>query len=559
MERCAVKPYKGNENYIFISYSHMDKRLVFPVIERLARDGYRVWYDEGIEPGSEWPEIIAQHLDGCCICLGFITDNYLASQNCKRELTFALQRKKAFVSVFLEEVELSLGMEMQLSVAQSVFKHKLPEEELFYAKLYEMELLEQCRGEGKITAGECETKIIEPIPEPIKQKTAPVKKKHEKKTMKWYQIAWIGIPVAMIALAVLFLGNRDKGPEIPQFTEISDDWTECMFELDGVIYQLPASYQAFAANGWTVAVGHEENEKLGGYSRLTCELVKDGRKVTVVIFNTGGHVSEISLCSIAGIEVDSTAGVVFNLMQGINHYSKIEEIKTKLGAPNQNSSSKLVYLEGSSKNISFEFSKSQKCERIRLQCFETSASEKTKVSRKRPDYLTEYIRPVQIAENIEDMTFELDGKLYKLPCPMSEFTKNGWKIESPDMQSLGAWNVDSSMKIKLTKGKQSFYVSVMNNGDKEVYLENCAVCGVRFRGSLLERAEVGYLTLPGEMHFGTSPERIEELCGNFAVFGSASTYAKYTYTDENSKRKVLFEISGNELQTIELINENWKH
>ena len=56
MRRCSVKPYEGQEAYIFISYCHKDRASVFPIIEQMARDGYRVWYDEGIDPGSEWPE-----------------------------------------------------------------------------------------------------------------------------------------------------------------------------------------------------------------------------------------------------------------------------------------------------------------------------------------------------------------------------------------------------------------------------------------------------------------------------------------------------------------------
>ena len=51
MKRCATKPYEGQDKYIFVSYCHKDRAYVFPVIEQLTKDGYRVWYDEGIDPG----------------------------------------------------------------------------------------------------------------------------------------------------------------------------------------------------------------------------------------------------------------------------------------------------------------------------------------------------------------------------------------------------------------------------------------------------------------------------------------------------------------------------
>lgn len=143
--RCSVKPYEGDENYVFISYCHKDKKFIFPIVERLAKDGYRVWYDEGIDPGSEWPEVIASHLNSGSVCIAFISKNSLESHNCKREINFALLKRKPFISVILEEVQLSLGMEMQLSATQAIFKYTLTEAE-FYSKLYSSGLLVDCLG-----------------------------------------------------------------------------------------------------------------------------------------------------------------------------------------------------------------------------------------------------------------------------------------------------------------------------------------------------------------------------------------------------------------------------
>ncbi len=144
--RCKAKPYEGDEKYIFVSYCHNDKAAVFPVIERMAAEGYNIWYDEGINPGSEWPEIIANHLNNCAVCIAFISSNSVNSHNCKREVNFALLKKKTLITVVLEETELSLGMEMQLSVTQAIFKYKLTSDEAFFKKLYEAEFLGECLG-----------------------------------------------------------------------------------------------------------------------------------------------------------------------------------------------------------------------------------------------------------------------------------------------------------------------------------------------------------------------------------------------------------------------------
>lgn len=147
MNKCTVKPYEGTSNYIFISYCHKDKEQVFPIIEQLNKDGYRVWYDEGIDPGTEWPEIIATHLNASYACLAFISENSLNSHNCRREINFALLKKKPFICIPLEEVQMSLGMEMQLSATQAIFKYKFDNDGDFFRKLYDAKFLQECFGE----------------------------------------------------------------------------------------------------------------------------------------------------------------------------------------------------------------------------------------------------------------------------------------------------------------------------------------------------------------------------------------------------------------------------
>ena len=55
MEKSRVTPYEGNENYIFISYAHKRSEESLNIIRALDEAGFRVWYDDGIAPGSEWP------------------------------------------------------------------------------------------------------------------------------------------------------------------------------------------------------------------------------------------------------------------------------------------------------------------------------------------------------------------------------------------------------------------------------------------------------------------------------------------------------------------------
>lgn len=141
-----MKPtaYEGKENYIFVSYAHSDRDEVFKVLNEFEKRGYRFWYDDGIAPGSEWPEDIAQHLNGSYIVMAFITPRAVASHNCRREINYALSQNKNFLSVILEPTEMSAGLEMQLSAQQSVIRNNYPGWDGFIKKLLSSPYIEPC-------------------------------------------------------------------------------------------------------------------------------------------------------------------------------------------------------------------------------------------------------------------------------------------------------------------------------------------------------------------------------------------------------------------------------
>ena len=95
--------YNGDEPYIFISYAHKDSAHVFKEISQLNDAGYHIWYDEGIEASSEWPEEIANAVIGCSVFLVFISPRSTASVNCRNEINLALNEDKPFLAVHMQE------------------------------------------------------------------------------------------------------------------------------------------------------------------------------------------------------------------------------------------------------------------------------------------------------------------------------------------------------------------------------------------------------------------------------------------------------------------------
>ena len=140
-----IPAYEGKEPYIFISYAHKDSTVVFRLVEQLNERGYRIWYDEGIEPGSEWPEYIANHLLGAEMVLSVLTPNAVNSVNCRREINFALSRNKPVLTIYMEDIELPVGLELQLSSQQSVLYYTYDSEERFLDKIETCQHLRPCK------------------------------------------------------------------------------------------------------------------------------------------------------------------------------------------------------------------------------------------------------------------------------------------------------------------------------------------------------------------------------------------------------------------------------
>lgn len=226
MQRCAFTPYEGKKPYIFVSYAHKDSHLVFPILEELDRQGYRVWYDDGIAPGSEWPENIAQHLDGCSVTLAFISPNSIASANCRREVTFALSKHKPFLGIVLEPTEMSLGMEMQLSAQQCIMKYTYTSDADFFRKVCSCPDLLPCLGEPK-AAPATSTEPVKPVTPAPFPKVQQEKKPLDKKLIGILAGAAAAVVALAVVLIIVLSGGGDgqnadhQAPQNPQGTTAS--------------------------------------------------------------------------------------------------------------------------------------------------------------------------------------------------------------------------------------------------------------------------------------------------------------------------------------------------
>lgn len=193
------KPYEGDKPYIFVSYAHADNDKVLPVLSDMHRRGYNIWYDEGIEVGSEWQECIASHLADAHLVVAFISNAYMRSDNCRREMHYAQSKRIKTINIFVEETALTPGMELQIGNIYALMKYTYPSDEYFYEKLY---------GAPLLNSENFADKAPRPVSEPPKPAPVPKPKPKKKKKSKGKKIArWsIALAVLGVIIAALIVG-----------------------------------------------------------------------------------------------------------------------------------------------------------------------------------------------------------------------------------------------------------------------------------------------------------------------------------------------------------------
>ncbi len=128
--------YRGHAPYVFVSYSHRDREVVYIELVRLRKLGFNVWYDEGLSPGSRWSDELAERIANSALFLYFVTPGSVASANCQDEANFVLEAGNSFLAVHLEETELPPGLQLRMGSRQAILRYQL-EPDLYQRKLYE--------------------------------------------------------------------------------------------------------------------------------------------------------------------------------------------------------------------------------------------------------------------------------------------------------------------------------------------------------------------------------------------------------------------------------------
>ncbi len=122
------KPYEGTRPFFFVSYAHKQSAAVVDTIRVLHERGFRLWYDEGIPAGSDWPANIAHHMQTCERVLFFQSARAMESPNCYSEICTAVRLGKPILVIHLEKSDRDDRWRELLGNSKEIFLLNTPAE-----------------------------------------------------------------------------------------------------------------------------------------------------------------------------------------------------------------------------------------------------------------------------------------------------------------------------------------------------------------------------------------------------------------------------------------------
>lgn len=143
-EDLRLAAYKGDKPYIFVSYAPDDKERVLPVIQKLQKQGFRLWFDQGV--GTS--ELTAKRLNEAEGVIVFLSKAAVQSADCSRDITLAIEKENDPLIIYLEDVELSTGMQFQLNGIPALSLKDFSSDEGAVAQICTLPLFDRCRDQG---------------------------------------------------------------------------------------------------------------------------------------------------------------------------------------------------------------------------------------------------------------------------------------------------------------------------------------------------------------------------------------------------------------------------
>ncbi|MDO5133912.1 MAG: toll/interleukin-1 receptor domain-containing protein [Eubacteriales bacterium] len=148
----AIESVFDNRPYIFFSYAHENALKALKIVSALREEGFRVWYDDGLQPGDKYNQIIDVRIKKCEVFIPYLTKEYCASDYCVHELIYSQEAmKKQMIPVFSEHPSglsrfYPLGLGLWLSGRSGIVLENPDNLSFFRNQIRGADILSPCRN-----------------------------------------------------------------------------------------------------------------------------------------------------------------------------------------------------------------------------------------------------------------------------------------------------------------------------------------------------------------------------------------------------------------------------
>lgn len=283
--------------------------------------------------------------------------------------------------------------------------------------------------------------------------------------------------------------TENPGPDVPVVpeviwqwpTELSDRWQDYTFAVNDTVYALPMPYKEFMSKGW-VSDSIPQSIPAGGMDYFTVSL--NGLEAYVAICNYSVSAASIEECYLIGFSIDSSinnvpAGTIYEIAGGVRlGESDVQQVKSALGAPDS-------FYEGDAESypdgyVSLDYAGDTWEDGMDLvleggvltsisiantavpEGFELDPAQ---LETAPPEINSKYVAPTSGSTDRFDSIITVGEKHYKLPAPVTEFTEDGWTLDSATDDYIAG---NSSIETCLQKNGSKIEVTIVNFTDNAI-------------------------------------------------------------------------------------------
>ncbi len=315
-------------------------------------------------------------------------------------------------------------------------------------------------------------------------------------------------------------GNTQSGYEYVAPTQFSGDFKDFQISINGVYYQFPFPYSVLGANGWVIdnaptSVGSGETEVVSAASPHS------GKDFTFYVTNPNATAQPIDSCLVTAllVESDCTEDEVKLADNIVFLTATKDDFKNAFGAPDfvqeYEDMEYVSYITDDYEGcLDLEVDANKVCYKIYIEnmAMPEGLEANVDIPTEAPEINASYVAPTGPSTDVADSIITIDGYNYKLPCPVSEFAKNGWTIETKtDDYIYGNTYIVSALE----KDGEKFFCAITNYTDDTIYTANGMVTMI---DAYDDYAKVVEIVFPGGI----------ALTGNASQFEAAySGYESY--------------------------------